>query len=112
MFGLNPTTSGYADEIVDMHYATWAIFWGTSLLSNDPDGDSTTWYNTALANNYSNGTFNLTNMVIYTPVVPGAAQEFIGETPEPASVILFGIALLVSLAVMRRRRLVINTTHA
>jgi PEP-CTERM motif len=112
MFALNPTTYGYADEIIDLHYATWAIFWGTALLSNDPDGDSTAWYNTALANNYSNGTFNLSNMVIYTPVVPGAAQEFIGETPEPASLILFGIALLAAAAVMRRHRLVIGTNHA
>jgi hypothetical protein len=51
-------------------------------------------------------------MVIYTPVVPGAAQEFIGETPEPASLILFGIALLAAAGVMRRHRLVIGTNHA
>jgi hypothetical protein len=112
MYALNHSDPGYADEIIDLHYATWSIFFGSALLSNDPDGDSTNWYNQALANNYSNGTFNLSNMVIYTPVVPGAAQEFIGETPEPASLVLFGIALLAAVRVMRRRHLVISTNHA
>jgi hypothetical protein len=105
LYGLNPKGADYADQVVDIHYAIWAIFTPGAMSSpgftGDTGNDANTWYTTAMGTNtYSSGEF--ANILIYTPKL-GTAQEFMGETPEPASIALFGTGLLAVAGFIRRR---------
>ena len=104
MYALNPKDPNYADQVIDIHYATWAIFTPSAMNSpgfkNDLGNDANNWYTTALSNSYSLSQFS--NILIYTPKT-GTAQEFMGQTPEPASIALFGTGLLAVAAFIRRR---------
>jgi len=105
MYALNPKGSDYADQVTDIHYAIWAIFTPSALTSpgfkNDTGNDANGWLTTALVTNtYLPGEF--ANILIYTPKT-GTAQEFMGETPEPASIALFGTGLLAVAGFIRRR---------
>jgi PEP-CTERM motif len=100
MYALNPKGADYADQVIDIHYAIWSIFNSSAMSSPGFDSDSNNWYTTALANSYTAGEF--ANILIYTPKT-GTAQEFMGETPEPASIALFGTGLLAVAGFIRRR---------
>jgi hypothetical protein len=112
MYALNPKIANYGNEIMDMHFALWSIFAGASVRNDAPSiSDSNSWYTAAMNPlSYVGDTFS--NIVIYTPTTPGVAQEFMGETPEPATVALFGLALLAAVVVMRRRQSGLSGTLA
>jgi PEP-CTERM motif len=104
IFAVKPTDPDYQDKIADMHYAIWAIFSGAAKTSTGFDLDASNWYTQALGNNYGSGGYNFSNIVIYTPQTAGTAQEFMGVTPEPASIALFGTGLLLIGSIIVRRR--------
>jgi len=87
-------------------WAIWSL--NSSVAFNDvaagaSAGDSTylqAWndlFAAQRADNASNG-----SLYVYTPVPQGAGQEFLAQTPEPASMALFGTFLLMAGAFLKR----------
>lgn len=82
-----------------LHNAVWYVMAGSPPLG---DADATAFYNDAVANG---GSFDMTTWYVVTDVnvtsaIPGAGgvQEYLYNTPEPATIILLGTGLLTTLA--------------
>jgi hypothetical protein len=98
-----PNIKANYTEIADMHLAIWSFFSASSFSSLSSDSDALSWYNKAVAQR--NDPFSdFSDIIIYTPSPTSASQEFMGETPEPASMMLFGTGLLAIGGLVRRRR--------
>jgi len=107
---VNPNAPTAGQQYSDYSFALWAIFDpGTSpgqpqTLSGYLDGNAAKYYSEALAGISSYSLSEFTGMEIYTPTDPGplSPQEFI-TTPEPSSLVLVGLGLLMIVAVIRLR---------
>jgi hypothetical protein len=119
---LNPGSSCGAMCQADIQYAIWAIFDTTaptpfSYIPSEA-ANAQAWIDKAVAY-VAAPTFNVgqfSNFIIYTPTscISGQCsngalpQEFVAfRTPEPASVLLFGVGLVGLLAYRRRQEVVV-----
>ncbi|HTR46596.1 MAG TPA: PEP-CTERM sorting domain-containing protein [Verrucomicrobiae bacterium] len=109
LFGL----SGNNKEADALQYAIWYLTGSPSTQatisalsffndSSDVYGIQY-WLNQAGSQQYYSGEFS--NILIYTPTSGGNPQEFIVRTPEPATVLLLGLALAGLLMLKRRQKL-------
>jgi PEP-CTERM motif len=106
LFGIT-NNNAEADAI---QYAIWYIndptdvsnaIGGTSFFSDSTDIDGVTyWLNQAANQTYTSGEFS--NITIYTPAGNTNPQEFIAETPEPATILMLVMGLC-AVAFLRRR---------
>jgi hypothetical protein len=113
LFSLSPSDPTYSADAAKLQYAIWDIFDPTGvssyLTSIDPTllASATSDATSALAGTYSATQFS--NLSILTPAVgsqpeaDGRPQEFIVETPEPATFAMLGIGLLM-LGLLARRK--------
>jgi hypothetical protein len=108
MFALSPSTANYNTVIGDIHLAIWSIFSSNAYALLSSNSVANDWYTSGFThdNDLSSNPSEFSNIIIYTPTISyqNDAQEFMGETPEPASMMLFGTGLLVIGAAIRRRR--------
>ena len=90
--------AGNPGSTADISFAIWSIF-SQGVPST---GNSAWWVTYAQNQNYYAGEFS--NFIILTPTDSSAqsAQEYLVNTPEPASIMLLGSGL-IALAVRRRR---------
>src|SRR5271168_134446 len=101
--------------VADIQWAIWDIFdagsCGTGVSNCDPYGTPNDlngingWVAAAIANPGMDS--NYSNLVIYSPVSgwpaqDGVPQEYIGQVPEPGSLMLMGSGLFSLLAFRRR----------
>ncbi|HVA65230.1 MAG TPA: PEP-CTERM sorting domain-containing protein [Terriglobales bacterium] len=95
-----------------INFAMWDLFDGSAPGFNTSNPTSTTsskyWLNLAATQNLSG--FDFSQFVIYTPVSgwpsnDGRPQEYIGEVPEPGTVLLFMTGLLGLAGLAWRRRM-------
>lgn len=94
---------GNKTKVGDLQFALWAIFSSQAKSSPGFDAAALAYYNTAINGVYTTSQFS--NVTFWTPNPLNASQEYITVTPvpEPSTVLLLGVGLLI-FAVMARRK--------
>lgn len=94
-FAISPTSMWGA-----IHFALWSIF-NPSVVPLSPEAQI--WRDQAILHATGNSALDH-RYLIFTPVVPGASQEFLSPitTPEPGSILLLAAAV-IAVALLARR---------
>lgn len=97
-------TNTHPNDYADLSFALWAVFDPALKSSSGFTANSQTWLDEATSQTYTASEFS--DFVIYTPVETGSSspQEMLAAAPEPGSLALLVLGLLLLAGVALRHR--------